>query len=111
MTNAMIILTESVKLMEDGILTGTGEIIVVEDSEGNKKQLEMPEPIHTFAGWKKLGYCVKKNEHCIAKFPVWNYKSRKVKNEEGEEEDKANMFLKTAFFFKASQVERMKDGK
>lgn len=50
MTNAMSILTESVKLMEDGILTGTGEIIVVEDSEGNKKQLEMPEPIHTFAG-------------------------------------------------------------
>lgn len=56
MTNAMIILMESIKLMESGVLKGTGEKIVVEDAEGNKKELEVPEVIHTYAHWKSLGY-------------------------------------------------------
>lgn len=60
MTNAQIILLQSVKLMEQGILQGTGEFVTVEDQDGNKKQLEIPEQIHTFAAWKELGYQVKK---------------------------------------------------
>ncbi len=36
MTNAMIIFNESVKLMEVGIIRGTGRFVEVEDQNGNK---------------------------------------------------------------------------
>lgn len=120
MTNTMIILNESVKLMEEGILEGVGPVstIVVLDSEGNEieKELQMPEEIHTFAGWKKLGFKVKKGEHSIAQFPIWKYTSKKilddakkvVLDENGDEMVKENMFMKMSYFFKKSQVEELK---
>ena len=43
MTNVMIILMESIKLMEDGILKPTGEKIVVEMADG-KQEYDVPEP-------------------------------------------------------------------
>lgn len=107
MTNAMIILNESVKLMEDGVLKGTGEFVTVENEDGTTKKLELPEEIHTFSAWKELGYSVKKGEKAIAKFPIWKHTSRKVENEKGEEEEKSNMFMKVAAFFKYSQVEKI----
>lgn len=67
----------------------------------------MPEAIHTFALWKQLGYSVKKGEKAIAKFAIWKHTSKTVENEDGEEEEKTNMFLKTAAFFKLSQVEKI----
>lgn len=48
MTNANIILNESIKLMENGILAGNGEFITIETDAG-KKQIEIPEEIHTFS--------------------------------------------------------------
>ena len=72
MTNAMIILMESIKLMESGVLKGTGEKIVVEDSEGNKKELKVPEVIHTYAHWKSLGYQVKKDRKRLLNFLYGN---------------------------------------
>lgn len=107
MTNAMIILNESVRLMEEGVLEGTGQFIEVEDKDGVKEKLELPEEIHTFAAWKAKGYKVKKGEHAIATFPIWKYTNKTVKTEDGEEEKKENMFLKVSAFFKRSQVERM----
>lgn len=106
MTNAMIILDESVRLMNEGVLAGTGKFITVENADGTKKQLEMPEAIHTFNGWKERGYAVKKGEKAIAKFTIWKCKSKKVETEDGEEEYN-NMFMKTAAFFKFSQVEKI----
>ena len=47
MTNEMIILNARFELMEEGILQGTGNIIEVEDENGEKKQIEEPEEIHT----------------------------------------------------------------
>ena len=70
MTNAMIILHESVKLMNEGVLKGTGEFIEVENADGSKTKLEMPEPIHTFNGWKERGFSVKKGEKSNIKFPI-----------------------------------------
>lgn len=122
MTNAMIILTESVKLMEDGVLEGTGVFIEVEDADGNKKQLEMPEELHTFAVWKSMGYSVKKGEHAIAKFPIWKYTTKMLDVNTGDPETdkvnaeinvqggKSNMFMKVAAFFKYSQVEKIAEG-
>lgn len=122
MTNAMIILNESVKLMEDGVLEGTGEFMEVEDADGNKKQLEMPEAIHTFAAWNSMGYRVKKGEHAIAKFPIWKYTAKMLDTNTGNAETdkmneeinnqggKTNMFMKVAAFFKYSQVEKIVEG-
>lgn len=62
MTNEMIILNESVKLMNDGVLKGTGEYATVQGEDGKEKEIELPEPIHTFNGWKQRGYSVKKGE-------------------------------------------------
>lgn len=106
MTNEMIILEESVRLMNEGVLAGTGKFVTVENKDGTKKQLEMPEAIHTFNGWKERGYAVKKGEKAIAKFTIWKCKSKKVETEDGEEEH-TNMFMKTAAFFKFSQVEKI----
>ena len=104
MTNATIILNESVKLMDEGILKPSGEKVVTEDG----KEIDLPEAIHTFQAWKHLGYSVKKGEKAIAKFPIWKHTSKKVETDNGEEET-SNMFMKTAAFFKFSQVEEMKE--
>ena len=106
MTNQQIIFTNSIALMKQGILQGTGQFIKMEDAEGNEKQFEIPEPIHTFAMWKSMGYKVKKGEHAIAKFPVWKM-SKGKKNADDDEEQKGMMFLKMSHFFKASQVEKV----
>lgn len=108
MTNAMIILMESVKLMDQGILAGTGETMIVEDPNGNKKELDIPEVIHTYARWKELGYQVQKGQKAIAQFPVWKYTSKKA-NDETEEQTQENghCFLKKSSFFKMSQVEKI----
>lgn len=102
MTNAQIILLESIKLLNDGVLNSTGRLFKTEDG----KEFAEPEPIHTFQAWKALGYSVKKGEKAIAKFPIWKYTSKKVEVE-GKEEEKSNMFMKTAAFFKFSQVEKI----
>lgn len=106
MTNEMIILMESVKLMEDGKIKGTGEFITVTDKDGEKKDLELPEAIHTFRTWKKLGFSVKKGEKAVAQFPVWKYVKGK-KDEETGEETKPKMYLKKASFFTVDQVQRI----
>ena len=106
MTNAMIILIESVRLMEDGIIEGTGEMIEVEDSNGNKKYLEVAEPIHTYQAWQELGYQVRKGEKAIAKFPIWKYSESKRKDDNEQEKARAKMFMKVSAFFKLSQVDR-----
>lgn len=106
MTNAQIILLESVKLMEQGILKGTGKKIVVEYND-EKKELDVPEPIHTYQAWKKLGYQVKKGEKAIAKFTIWKHVSGK-KKEDGEQ-GKDRMFMKMSSFFKMEQVEKIRE--
>lgn len=119
MTNAMIILNESVKLMESGVIKGTGQFVEVEDADGNKKRLEIPEEIHTFAAWKSMGYSVKKGEHAVAKFAIWKHTAKMLDTNTGNAEtdkmnaeinDKGgmqNMFMKVAAFFTADQVEKI----
>lgn len=114
MTNAQIILMESVKLMENGIISGSGVFGAYTDGEGKEVRVELPEQIHTFAAWKALGFIVRKGEHAIAAFPVWTYRERRRSGEEPESEQdggnqsrRGQMFLKKSFFFKASQVEKL----
>ena len=108
MTNAMIILMQSLDLMEQGILAATDEKVIVQDADGNNKELDLPEIIHTYAKWKSLGYQVKKGEKAVAQFQIWKYTSKKTKEmSEEEAQEQGYCFLKKASFFKAAQVERM----
>lgn len=115
MTNQMIILIESVQLMEQGIISGSGVFGTYTDRDGTEKRIELPEQIHTFAAWKQAGYIVKKGEHAIAAFPVWTYRAPRQDRENATESDgnesneqaTGRMFMKKAFFFKRSQVEKL----
>ena len=96
MTNAAIIEQESMRLVEAGVLRMV-----------NIGGIEMPEPIHTFNGWKERGYCVKKGEKSRIKFPIWKHTSKMVEKE-GKEEERSAMFAKVSAFFTFDQVEPLK---
>lgn len=112
MTNAMIILMESVKLMEDGIIGTTGRYVEIEQADGTTRKLMEPEPIHTYKTWKALGYQVKRGEKNIAQITIWQKGKGKQQPEESDEEQPrqatGRMFRKTAYFFKASQCEAIR---
>ena len=113
MTNAKIIFNAQLKLMEDGKIGTTGKQITVTDADGSKYTVNEPEPIHTFATWKALGFQVKRGEKSIAKIRIWKYSPKTgtmdAKNDKGEtvtiETDESAMFMKDAAFFKLTQVE------
>lgn len=112
MTNAMIILKESVKLMEAGVLKGSGIYGDIITEDGTKKRIELPEEIHTFAAWKEMGYAVKKGEKSKIKINIWKYTQKEKPAEELtgnplEDAPITNMFMKTAAFFTPEQVERI----
>lgn len=119
MTNAQIIMNESIYLMEQGILKGSGKFAEVE-TENGKMTVELPEEIHTFNGWKQLGYSVKKGEKSSIKFPIWKHTTKFLNTEtENPEVNKMNaninaqggeqrMFMKTAAWFTFAQVEPIK---
>lgn len=105
-TNAQIILNESIRLMEAGVLKTTGRVLVQEMPDGSKVEIPEPEPIHTFNGWKELGYSVKKGEHAKAMFPIWQYTGKK--DEDGNKvKDGGYCFQKKAFWFTFDQVAEM----
>ena len=109
MTNAQIIMNESINLLENGIIKGTGRMLeaVIVDKDGNetKKLVEEPEAIHTYAAWKQLGYKVKKGEKAKASFIIWKHVPGK--KEENDEQEESKMFMKKAHFFTIDQVEKI----
>lgn len=110
MTNAMIIFNAAMKLMDEGIIGTTGRKMVMETPDGDKIEVMEPEVIHTYAVWKSLGYQVKRGEKNIAAITIWKAgKGKQTEQAEEGDQDGENsrikMFLKTAFFFKASQCE------
>jgi len=110
MTNAQIIFNESIRLVEEGVINGTGRMFeaIITDKDGNeeKKLVEEPEAIHTYAAWQQLGYQVKKGEKAKASFTIWKYAEGK-KEEGSEEEPEGKMFMKKAHFFTMDQVEKI----
>ena len=100
-------MSESIELLERGILKGTGNMLKMQyiDEAGNQveKEVEEPEPIHTYAAWQKLGYQVKKGEKAKASFMIWKYVESKAKD---DEETESKMFMKKASFFTLAQVEK-----
>ena len=96
MTNAKIIEKTSLQLAEQGVL----KMIEIDG-------VPMPEPIHTFNGWKERGYSVKKGEKSKIKFPIWKHTSKTVEKD-GKEEERSSMFSKVSAFFTFEQVEPIK---
>ena len=108
MTNAAIIFDVSIRLMDDGILKGTGRFLDVVNEDGSTEKLEIPEEIHTFNAWKQRGFIVRKGEHAVASFPIWKYVTRKNATDEPlEAAEEANGFcrMKLSHFFSVRQVE------
>ena len=110
MTNAAIILDESIRLMNDGILKGTGRFLDVVNEDGSTSKLELPEEIHTFNAWKQRGFIVRKGEHAVASFPIWKYIGSKRKDsDEPQETDESGSNgycrMKLSHFFTAAQVQ------
>lgn len=110
MTNEEIIFQNRVFLMEQDVIKGIPNTSVVFEDENGKREVMMPEEIHTFNGWKRLGYQVQKGEKSVARFPIWKYKTSKKKEGEGDEKeevDKGVCFMKVAFFFTKDQVKKI----
>lgn len=111
MTNSEIIFRNRVFLMEQEIIKGIeGTSMIWSDEEG-EREIQIPEEIHTFNEWKKMGYMVQKGQHATAKFPIWKKSKGKGKQDEEpdeKQEDPAKtggrFFMKMAFFFTMDQV-------
>ena len=124
MTNKTIVWMERVRLMDEGIIGGTGRTVEIETEDG-VKTFEEPEEIFTVKEWNKRGFLIKTGETHIAEFCIWKHESKGKKanaenpedSEESEESEitpKSNgrkrhrrnngFYFGKACFFKASQV-------
>ena len=108
MSNVEIIERAKKELFRQGGLKGTGRMLEAMDREGNPVMVPEIEQIHTFNGWKELGYKVKKGEHSKIRFSIWKFSSKEIEKEDGKKENKTSMFLKNACWFTRDQVELMK---
>ena len=91
MTNEEIVFSKRVELMEKELLKSTGAKMMVYDAEGKEKTIEVPEELHTYQAWKKMGYQVQKGQKAIAKFKIWKHTTKKAKSEKDVDEEK--MFI------------------
>lgn len=106
MTNAQIIMNASLELLKQGVLKTTGRTFIVQLPDGTEQELQEPEVIHTYNGWKELGYQVKKGQKAKAQFMIWKYTGKK--NEENAEADEdGHCFMKKASWFTFDQVEKL----
>lgn len=111
MTNAMIMMMETQRLAEEGVLKYTGKTLKAVNVLGEEVEIKEVEPIYTFAIWNKMGYKIKKGEHPKCKFRIWfrdnGKRKKKVDDEEKEgEERKPGFYMALASWYTADQVER-----
>lgn len=65
------------------------------------------ETIHTYEYWRSIGYAVKRGSKAVISLMIWKYSEKKTANDDGTETDNAKMFMKKAYFFSSSQVEKI----
>lgn len=109
LTNGQIIMQASLELMKQGILKGSGEMAMQELPDGTKIEIELPETIHTYNGWKERGYQVKKGQKAKASFTIWRYIGKQVQDEESGELETVDgrCIPKKASWFTIDQCERI----
>lgn len=104
-TNAMIVFNAQQRLLTEGKIKTTGRLMEFYTPDGDKTFVPEPEAIHTFAHWKELGFIVRKGEHAVDCFPVWKYTTKAKDLDEEEAQEQGFCFMKTAYWFSASQVD------
>lgn len=100
-------------LLEQDIIGSTGRMIRYEHEDGSTEERPEPEPIHTYAGWKSLGYQVQKGEKAVDSFQIWKHQSagERMNRKTGEVINVGEkMFLTKASFFCRRQVEAIESG-
>ena len=105
MTNAQIVLSNALELLDKGILKPSGRMFTQVMPDGSQVEIPEPEVIHTYSGWKHRGYQVRKGQKAVARFPIWKHGER-VDEETGELTDE-RCFQKVAAWFTIDQVERI----
>ena len=114
MTNEKIIMNARLALLDAGLIGTTGRQYEIIDENGDSRFVDEPEELHTFEIWQRMGYSVKKGEKAIAKIRIWKYSEKteeltgKTQQDEkaDESEERSRMFMKLAYFFAPSQVEK-----
>ena len=69
--------------------------------------IDSTEDIHTFDYWKKCGYTVKRGEKAITSFMIWKHSTKTITHDDGSTEEAGRLFMKKAYFFSTSQVEKI----
>ncbi len=105
MRNEQIIFNARMDLMGKGVIGTTGRNLEIQKKDGVKETVPEPEEIHTYAGWRELGFQVMRGQKAVASFKIWKHVIQKKKDNEEEGE---RMFLTEAYFFSEGQVEKMK---
>ncbi len=62
MNNATIIFNAACELLKQGVIQSTGRLLMRKMPDGSLLEVPEPETIHTYNGWKALGYQVRKGE-------------------------------------------------
>ena len=114
MTNEKIIMNARLALLDAGLIGTTGRQYEIIDENGDSRFIDEPEELHTFEIWQRMGYSVKKGEKAIAKIRIWKCSEKteelagKTQQDEkaDESEERSRMFMKLAYFFAPSQVEK-----
>lgn len=105
MTNEQIIFNARVRLMTSNMIGTTGRKITIMEN-GQEKLIDEPAEIHTYAGWKRLGYQVRRGEKSRINIPIWT-----AGNIEGNENEQSQMFMfqRNASFFTPEQVDPIEE--
>ena len=69
----------------------------------NEGKLTEDDTIHTYEGWKSLGFQVKKGEKSTIKFAIWKQVTKKRKDKETEQ---TKFILVNTAWFTQMQVEK-----
>jgi hypothetical protein len=99
MKNEEMIMKTRIRLMNSRVIGTTGNKMEVVDADGVVTEIDEPEEIHTYVGWKRRGYQVPQGTKAKVFIPIWNYST--------DEEGNTTMFQRNAPFFTPSQVEKI----
>jgi antirestriction protein ArdC len=107
MTNAQIVFNAQIELVKAGKIGTTGNMMSVELQDGTTQEMPEPEAIHTYKAWQRLGYQVKHGEKAVCDLHIWKYTTKKLPEAVLGEDEESKMFFTKAYFFSASQVEKI----
>lgn len=101
MKNEEAIMQMRVKLMRNRQIGTTGRKMMWHDVDGNEIEIDEPAEIHTYAGWKKLGYQVPTGTRARIFIPIWN----SITLGDGS----TSMMQSNRAFFTPEQVQRIEE--